>query len=211
MPYQDKVGDVVKLTMAVWYDTEQIQEVGIHWSVMTAGSSDSRSDICTLADTMITAHICPFLPTTAKYLGSKVDIRYPYPHYQPIVSKVDVAGSGTAACLPGQVRICTNFSTELAGRMYRGRWFGFTPTLTQNGADNHPTQPLVDKWNLIAGTFLAGVNAKGSFWLPVIYHYRKPPLVQVPPDKITDYDTPKLWATQRRGGDRGQKNVPVWE
>jgi hypothetical protein len=188
------------------------------WSRVTGVVAGVPTDLD--AATAIDAVLAPLykvvLSTSNDYRGVGCRILATNPPL-PMAGFAGNAGPGTSAfpSLPTQVRGLIKFTTNAAGRAWRGRNFLPPPSTTFSTAAGIPTAAYLIAAGPIAALWGSGVltstNAGRSFThQPSIYH-RPVPGHPKPQDGTTTPITTALlealWATQRRGGDLGRTNV----
>jgi len=213
MAYTDAVGDVWKVTLGFSYPTGQVQEPGWHLRITATGGTDSRPALAGQVDALVQAHLIPHLDPLASYRGCKISPALTPFKYSPVITTPNTPGSSAGASLPTQVRVVTKLVTDFVGREFRGRVFGNTPTMLDQGTDMHPVQQLLDKWFTVLDTFRAGLILAGTNWKLVLFHRKivGPPAVPASSTDVIKVVTQKKWGTQRKGGDFGRQNVsPPW-
>lgn len=213
MAYVDTVGDVWKVTMGVSYPTGQVQEPGFNLVITNSGGGDSRAALAGQVDSLYVALLLPYLDPAATYNGSKISVQLSAFKWAPVTTNPVTFGTSTFASLPTQVRPITRLRTAFVGREFRGRVYGNTPTGDQQDTDMHPVANISNKWFTMLDTFRAGLVVGGTTWVLCIFHRRQagPPPVPASFTIVNQVVKVKEWATQRRGGDFGRKNVsPPW-
>lgn len=210
MPYQDAVGDIVRLTSAVTYADEQTEEVNLHLRCLQTGGIDSRPAIAGWADSLWIARFAAHIPPSASYYGSHVALVKSLLPYSPVVTYANTAGTGTGNGLPTQCRWLLHWKTDFAGVKYRGRMFGFTPMNTDMAADGRVSSAFITAMLSLADTFMAGFSGGGALWKLTLAHRPKPPATIWTDDLITGRSMSGEFATQRRSGALGRVNPPPW-
>jgi len=210
MPYVDQVGTVQRLTAVATYINGQVEEWSVHMLCTVAVNRDSRLDLCNNIVSQVTAHILPTLSENTTFIGCRASTRFPYPAYTPVIAQVTTVGTAVADALPTQDRMLISLRTAYSGRIYRGRVYGWTVAQTMIDNDSLPSTTCITAWNQAFANIINTATYGGSTWVPCIWHYRKPPLVQVDPTPVTGYTVKKVFATQRRSGSLGRVNAAPW-
>lgn len=210
MPYSDLTGDVWRVGVFVYYSDEQLQITGMNMQIISAGPSDSRVPLAQYIYNSYLENCFPLLPTEASFLGVKVSpLVTPVP-YAPISIGPERLGTAGPGVLPTQIRPLISWGTELAGRRYRGRSYGHTPHSIEITPDGAPSAGVITAWNAFANDMFSSVLVGGSVWKPCIVHRpsKKHPEQPVPPPtRVNAYEIGPHYATQRRSGGYGAKNL----
>lgn len=210
VPYVDKPGQLLKITIAQAFAQKQVQECNWHLMASVTGGQDSRAAVGAKVNELFEALISPSMSATSTFLGTRVAVIDPVTPYSPVIVRAADHGGRSEILLPTQCRICISLKTDLAGRKFRGRVYGFTPTSNDITADSHPTSSYVQKWESFMDNFRVSLLELGTTWNLVIYHRVKIPKPYVDPTLVTAVKGQLLFATQRRGGDYGRENIDPW-
>lgn len=211
MAYVDRVNDVWKVTAAATYPTAQVQEWAVAYEITVAGTGDSRPGILALIDGVIRANVLSTLATDVIYNGVKATYLATLAPYAGSLLSGAAPGTGTGLSLPTQTRVVCAWKTELVGRRYRGRFYGWTPTTAFQGANYHPSVPLQNAWGALMLSLKGPLTASGATWRPVIWHRRKLPTDPfINPTPVLEAKVREKWGTQRSGGDYGRPNILSW-
>lgn len=175
--------------------------------------------LANVLDTTIVAAYKALLSSAATYRGVDAQRVWPFP---PLVSEsfVGSAGLGSVAgdALPTQVSGLIKFTTALAGRKYRGRLYMPFPGEIDSDVNGKPITTYVTRLSTLGGALLGNLSltfaGDTATAVPII-----PGKTLVPgssPKKfilngtytdITGRLSRLAWATQRKRGGFGQKNV----
>jgi hypothetical protein len=211
MAVTDVVGDIVRATMAFHYPgNKQYQTMNIHYLCSVAGGSDSRFALAQLLDNRIATNLLPTLATTTVAYGTKVATLNRSPNPIPRQTLALAAGLDVLDVLPTQVRGLISCVSDVAGRRGRGRIFTPTPSKSQLDLGGEMVPGYVTVMTNFAHAVYTSLTTLGSTWTAVLASKTKPPTVVWTTHPITGSAGGVLWATQRRGGDRGRQNAAPW-
>jgi hypothetical protein len=211
------VGDILEV-ITVIATLDQIGEIVWHAQVsaLVAGTPTDFS-VAFYVDAQLQAHWKPILSNQCTYRGVSCRILNRIPTLAANYQNAN-AGLGTAVgfSLPKQTCGLIKWTTGNAGRAFRGRSYIPFPPATFDGADGTPTGPYLAALTANQGPFWGSgpvnVTEGGNIGtiVPGIYH-RKAALVPPPLARtitpISNFVVRPLWATQRRRGDEGRKNL----
>lgn len=211
MAYVDRVNDVWRVTCAATYPNGQVQEFNVHMQIAAAGAGDSRLQMLAAVNAGITGNVLSHMGPGTAFIGSRASPVITQLPYSPVIATVNAPGTQAGTTLPTAVRVVISWRTDLVGKLYRGRIYGFTPGAADQSTSGHPTQALMDAWGLVALTFKNKIVAGGTTWEPVVYHRRKQPADPfINPTIITGAQVQPKWGTQHRSGDYGRPNIAPW-
>jgi len=171
------------------------------------GGGVTDADAAATFDALFAPLYKALLSEEAEYYGVAVQRFFPTPRTVaiPIVASRG-AGSVTGDMLPGQVSGIISLVTDFAGRKYRGRMYIPFPGEADN-VDHIPTSSYETRLNSLAVAVVTPVvvtaGGDSAEFRPQIYHRGTSTS-----DSITGSNSKRLWATQRRRGDFGQRNMP---
>lgn len=212
MAYNDRVGELVRVTLAATYTNNQVEETDYAFTPTVTGGGDSRAALGAGVYGALSAVLPPYLATTTNMFGWKVSVLNVKPPPAAVSSKTLVAGTDAAnAALPTQARPLIRFRTDLGGRTGRGRSYMFTPSAGFLQGDNTVNPALVAVLQGFGAFLAAGITVGGTAWSFVILNRSAPP----PPftygfTPVKTAEATNLFATQRRSGDTGRKNADPW-
>lgn len=196
---------------AIMATSDQIGINVTHWLIVDPGTPPRTDAQFALAcETQVAASYKALIGASATFKGCSVYRVLPEPATLPAVSGT-LAGVGTLGgdLLPKQTCGVVTWTTIFAGPAYRGRIYVPFPAEAGNDADSTPTAGYLASLNALAvayNNFVAftagGVTATIQ---QVLRHGGDVPIVPTP---ITSYIVRDKWATQRRRGDYGRRNLP---
>jgi hypothetical protein len=209
--YTPAVNDILELTVFCFDTTMgQLAENKSHWKVtgLTAAGATS-AEIAAAMSAVFAADYKPALATEAEYYGLAAQKIFPLPRTPAGTSKAGGGiGTGTAgAALPGQVSGIIQLQTAGTGRGQRGRQYIPFPSVgVATTAGGIPTAGYVTLLDTIAGILTVPdtvVGGGGTTTItPGIFNRRTNTFTQV-----SGFNVPQVWATQRRRGSYGRRNV----
>jgi len=189
---------------------QPLEQVGlmVHF-YRVAGISGTGTDLGTLAaliDTNLGPPILALLTTGSTYRGVRATVIDPLPPSAAAIS-TDGSGPGLVAgdTLPTQVSGIITLVTNLGGRAYRGRKYMPFPGEADNDPGAVPSAAYQAALTALAPKFTATLTSAGAnnvTLLPILWHRKT--------RTYTDLQgavAKPLWATQRRRGMFGRKNV----
>lgn len=214
------------LISRVWCHTADQAAVNVrYWRVDShTGNGGNLAQLAALLNAALDDDYKGLLSVGATYRGVQVQRVWPTP---PTVaeSNVTTAGVGLVAgdMQPKQVSGLITFTTGLAGRKYRGRLYVPFPGEASNAVLGVPVAAyvtgLTNLGSLYTASYSPGAGADTSFVQPIIPTRvlragtggttGKPPIYDLNGGYnrvIASFARP-FWATQRRRGDYGRKNV----
>lgn len=156
------------------------------------------------------------MPASAQFYGTGVkDISQTPPPVSTFSAMGRGAGLQPGILLPTQTSGLITWRTPFAGRKYRGRMYVPFPWVAADaGANDLPSIAYMFNLNALATALTTPIvvsSGPNNLTLNLaVYHRPKvgPPAVPQSADNVTSYTTLQLWATQRRRGDHGRKNLP---
>jgi hypothetical protein len=191
--------------------------------VSHAGNGASQDAVAAAIDAEVATDLKPLMSSAAEYLGSTTQRVWPTP--PTVASFLQTArgfGAVTGDPLPKQVSGLIMLRTEFAGRKYRGRMYVPFPGEADNDATTKPSAGYQARLVTLGNSLVADVNAGAapdtSVLQPGLPGRTKTP-VPGDPDRFTyplngtfvpfidNFGLRTIWATQRRRGDFGRKNV----
>lgn len=207
------VGLSTLMTLQVTVVTAQQDQIGLnilHYHCYgIAGGAVTDVDFCSAVDALYAPLYKPLLNATAEYRGIIAQIVYPS-RFVAVFSSAN-SGIGTAGADPMPKQVCGFISkrTIFAGRNQRGRSYIPFPSQSSNSApDDIPSAGYMTDLAVLAiqMSALVTVTAAGNTadLRPVIWS----PAEEATPKIIEVCRGLDVWATQRRRGDYGRKNVP---
>ena len=211
MPYQDVNGQVVKITIATQFNTQnQVQECNWHLVAGPGLGGDTRAMLAAQINSLVIARIIPHMHPKTTFLGTRLMPIHADAPYAPTIANSNTVGVEDAPQIPTQVRLVVSMRTALAGRKYRGRIYAFTPTIQAESSEGIPTSSFILAWTGFLDTFRAGLTVGSTTWNLCIYHPWRIPQPAIPVDLVTQVYSRGDWGTQRRSGDYGKTNVAPW-
>lgn len=202
------VNDIWRVRIAC-YTPDQASVNVLHYKVIgTAGAGATDQDLADRVNTLAAPLYKAVLSVSATYRGTSAQRIFPGPLTAAAFS-VGSAGIGTVAGepLPTQCAGIISLHTSLAGRRQRGRIYLPFPGEDSSTNPGVPTGAYVTAAQTLANalftTIVAGVGGNTSNLDPVIFHRSTNTA-----DVITRKEAKTAWATQRRRGYYGQKNLP---
>lgn len=208
MPYQDAVGDIMRVTIACNYPNGQVQEVNLHYYCSVAGFGDSLPSLAAYADSGMQAHYLQTMSSQCHYYGTRVSVVEALAKWQPVAVYSDAPGTSSLPALPTQVRPLVSWQTEFSGPKYRGRSYMFTPASDMMDSTGKPSVSFLTKLGDWANYMGLNVNVGTTVWIPGLWHRVVIPKPKVPFSPFTRHEVSARWATQRRAGDYGRANLP---
>lgn len=196
-----------------------------HWVVEThTGNGAELVDFAAALNTALSTPYKAAIATVAVYRGVQTSRIWPLP---PTVAENAVTGAGPGVnageVLPKQCSGLVGLTTDLAGRKFRGRVFIPFPHEGNNSATAVPDALylgfLDSIGNAYSSNYTPGVGPDTSFVKPClptrVLRAGTGPGTPNPPrydltggrTLITGYIVRPFWATQRRRGSYGRKNV----
>lgn len=171
------------------------------------GGTVLDTDAAAAYNTLLAPLYKAVLSEEAEYYGVSLGRVLPAPKTVP-AKNISARGVGDVAgdMLPGQVSGIISFATAFAGRKFRGRVFIPFPSETDNAA-HIPVAGYGTRLQALATAMLAPLTvtagASSATFTPFLFHRNDGSST-----KITTMLAKRLWATQRRRGDFGQRNPP---
>jgi hypothetical protein len=158
----DKIGDIVRITMALRINLEQVQMVNFHLLCNATGGTDTRLTLLSHVNQDFINVLSPVIYSGATYLGSKCFTQEAKPRPASVFLPVRTPATGGSHCLPTSVRPVVQFQTRYAGKRYRGRVYAFTPDTDSALATGHSTASVGDKWVSMFNTWINGYTINSS-------------------------------------------------
>jgi hypothetical protein len=216
MPAIDTIGDVVRATFATIQPGPQLSEFNVHYTPTSiVGGWDSRTQLLTALHLIVDPYMANVLHTTSRFYGIKLAKIFPLPAPMPVEDRPNVAGVLANSPTPSQTRPLISWTTDLAGRAFRGRIYLPSPDSSRVDATTVAPTPalvglMVTLGSLLGGNIPVAVGANSTRWIPVIAHRSKtvPRVYTFTP--ITGSFADTVFATQRRSGGTGRVNVNPW-
>ena len=162
MAYQEKVGSLLRLTVAATYPNVQVQETNHVFLCVSAGGGDSRAALNSLIFSMYNGLYRSAMSSNSKLYGIICHTLELFPAPAPVSQQPDLVGLAGGDLMPTQVRPLISWKTDQAGRAFRGRTYLFTPGTDMLGSDGHQAAPLISKIADMANAF--GVRVYPHFW-----------------------------------------------
>lgn len=200
-------GDIVRTTIVVT-DFDQTALLNHHWLVTgeaLGGATDL--DFAGALDSAIAADLKALLYNTARYEGVLAQKIFPLPitaRQQAVLG----AGVGTAGAigLPRQTAGLIDWHTALAGPAFRGRTFMCFPAAADSDGAGSPTNGYMTRLTAFATDVLGlGIitGSGGSIAVSLsILH-----VADMSTTVVDAFQGRQVWATQKRRGTLGKRNV----
>lgn len=207
----DVVGDIVRVTIAATYSSEnQVEMINLNYRCTTAGGTDSRTGLGAAVYAGIDGVYDLVMSFNSVLYGWKVSYVNRTPPPAPVTGGTSATGAIATFFAPTQVRPLLRWKTGFTGRQYRGRLFMFTPAASKMQTGGIPSADVVTAMSSFATTAAAPIITAGSTWQLVIAHRPTPPALWTATD-VTGYTALDKFATQRRSGVFGRPNaLPPW-
>lgn len=199
--------DKIKVTWVVELG-DQIGLTSLHCRMTNVAGTTSYDTVAQLISSLTHLEMKALICNESTFKGILVQRVFPKPVAVPVVWNANAGvGTGGANPLPRQVSGLLATRTDFGGRRFRGRMYIPFPSESMNDTpDAQPTQPYKDALAAFAAKLLPGFeDAVGpDTWRA------QPVLIDQTTGGTTDIVTMIVrsrWATQRRRGDFGAKNV----
>lgn len=200
-------GDIWLLRVACITDDQAA--INTYYFVVSGviGGTVLDSDAAAAFNTTLAPLYKAVLSEEAEYYGVSLGRVTPTPKTVPAVN-TSSRGAGDVAgdMLPGQVSGIISFKTAFAGRKYQGRVFIPFPSETDNAA-HIPVAGYGTRLQALATAIntpqVATAGGSSATFTLFMFHRNDSSAT-----KITTATAKRLWATQRRRGDYGQRNPP---
>lgn len=211
-------GNLVQLRLWTQWNGAVQAAVNSSWYLVSGVGSPAATDadVASFMDNLIAPFIKPLIHNIARYQGVQAIIHsptYPNPATNVPVSATTNAGIGTGGAVPmaGQVAGILRFQTALAGAAGRGRWYLPFPSQTADSGGGSPSAAYVTAGNSLGNVVGVDqpvvVGGRTATLLRVLRHARNRFGVVPPPTPVVSFVTDNTWATQKRRGSFGRKNV----
>ena len=207
-------GDIAELKVFVMTTTGQLGVNILHFQIGTPTGGFNQAHMAAWGSTQFGPGYKLIIPSVATFWGCscKNVSQSPIPTASTDNS---TKGPGTdgAILLPTQTSGLISLRTPYAGRKYRGRMYIPFPSMTDNTAPDVPSASYVSAIQALGNVLAAPITITGVPYQATakcgIFH--RPPKGQpVTPSSITVITkaiAASIWATQRRRGEFGRKNV----
>lgn len=181
------------------------------------GSGALAGEVAGAFQTLVATSLAPMVTTQALLLGTKVSFYPPSNTKGSGIATDTRTGSAGSQPLPTQVRGLIAWTTQNAGRAFRGRSFVPFPDVTLlHATSSHPTAAygvLMLAFAAAVFSFTGAIGAGGNSTLVLGIFHRKAGKSGVPVARtitpILNWFGSARWGTQRRSGDRGRINSPI--
>jgi hypothetical protein len=211
MAYVDRIDDVWRSTSAVVCGNAQVQEVTLTWIITQQGAGDSRLLLAQRISGDWLSFFNGTMPSNTIFIGTKISHVQTFVPYEPVIDTRNTIGGGGATTLPTVLRPVTPQRTELVGRAYRGRVYGFTPDSTQLTPAGNPEPTLMQTYQNMLGPYHEGVVVGGTTWHTCLFHRPKSPTAPIIAPTLIKYTSlGKYFGSQHRSGSYGRPNVAPW-
>lgn len=207
----DIAGDIVKVTIATTFPTEfQVQMINLSYVCTVAGGSDTRAALGNALLNQLSGDYVLNMNVNSTLFGYKVSYLNRTPPPAAVTGGTSQPGVLSGTFAPTQCRPLLRWTTQFAGRKYRGRVYMFTPNSTMVGTGGIPAAAVVTSTNNFAALAVAAFTSAGSTWHLCIAH-RPPPGGVWSSTQVTGYTDVDIFATQRRSSRFGRVNtIPPW-
>jgi hypothetical protein len=201
-------GMYVRATHVVQGLNGQVALPSMHYKILSITGAPTDIDVATAFDGIGGSELIPMMSLLVTYKGALAQIIAPLP-VKAKVSFTSSTGPGTGGTTlqPQQVCGLASFTTALAGRSQRGRYyvpFPWSGAIATGGEG--PSAAYITLGNNLAialgGLNSVGAGANTATVVAVVYHSDF-----LSGDPITNRSFRAKWATQRRRGDYGRQNV----
>lgn len=210
MAYVDTLGDILRVTIAVMHQNNQLQENNWCFVNQVSGGGDTRAALGGRVLGLYNSFYLALLPPSSILYGYKVSLLNRKPPPLPAIDIVSTMGTGANPVAPTQARPICRLTTLSAGRAYRGRIFFPTPQVSSVSAAGAPAAAVTTAMDDIAGPLVTPFSSGGSTWALVIAHRAKGPPVTWTSTPVTGEKGQTVFATQWKSGGTGKINVNPW-
>jgi len=200
-------GDLLIVRIAMFH-TDQAGLNIRHYRVSNSqGAGVTDQEVVDALDLLYEFDYKASLSSAATYRGVSVQKFLPAPPLQAVFSTVSAGIGGLVGDpLPKQVAGLVTLRTQFAGRKFRGRMYIPFPSESVNEVDTQPSAAYIASIAAIGTNMIAqqsiGLAPDTADVTPVLFHR-----LGGTTDDLTSRVASPLWATQRRRGDFGRKNI----
>jgi hypothetical protein len=208
-------GDIAEVKQFCLANNNQLGVNILHMTVHTPVAGFAQANLAKAWGGLVSAGLRLMMPNTAQYYGTGVKNLSQVPNPAPSFSTQGQGpGLDGAVLLPTQTCGLITLRTPYAGRAYRGRVYVAFPSAIENVSLDVPSAAYIAAITGFATTLAEDqilTDGLTSATVRVgIFH--RPPKGQTPtPSSITTVTSgtaAHIWATQRRRGEYGRKNLP---